>query len=180
MQIVDKNKEDLRNRLEASASTGANEFVRRVVTTIKPRVIVENRSAIGFTLPLAQGLNDNGVGKLIVYAHDTERAALLKKEIAQAGIAQSVSLDIRQGFPLESKLDGAIDLLLCSTDHEQVVRGLLPQINPVGLILLHASEGEHKQVREVALYLVKEGILSVVALPERLRLLMAQKRSGRK
>ena len=184
MQIVAENnpKEDLRNRSrsERSVPIVTNDFVRRLVTTIKPRVIVENRSGSGFTIPLAQGLNDNGFGKLVVYGPDSEKAALLKNEIAQAGFSQSVSLDIRQESVLESRFDGTIDLLLCSSDHEHVVRHLLPQINPVGLILLYATDGEYQKLCQIALGLAKEGMLSVVTLPEKLGLVMAQKRAGRK
>ena len=184
MQVVDKNspKEDLRNRAHSEGLTpiGANEFVRRLVTTIKPQVLVENRSSTGFTVPLAQGLNDNGFGKLVVYEPDSEKAALLKNEIAKAGFSRSVSLDIRQEYLLKSRFDGTIDLLLCSNDHEQVVRRLLPQINPVGLILLYGTEREIPQVRQITLRLEAEGTLSVVTLPEKLRLVMAQKRGGRR
>lgn len=175
-------KEDLRNRTrsERSATVGASEFVRRMVTTIKPRLIVENRSDAGFTLPLAQGLNDNGSGKLVVYTRDAEKCAVLRKEIAASGFTQSVVVDVRLESALDAAFEGTIDLLLCSADHEAVLRHLLPKINPVGLILLQAAEAEYQKVREVALGLEKEGVLSVVALPERLRLLVTQKRAGRK
>jgi len=184
MQIVAENnpKEDPRNRSRSEGSTpvGTSEFVRRLVTTIKPRVIVESRSGTGFTIALAQGLNDNGFGKLVVYERDSETAAQLKNEIAQAGFLQSVSVDMRQESLLESRFDGTIDLLLCWNEHEQVVRRLLPLINPVGLILLYATEAEIAQVRQIALRLEVEGTLSVVTLPEKQGLVLAQKHARRK
>lgn len=184
MQIVDERsyKRDMPNwtRSEGIAAVGLAHFVRRVVTTTKPRLVVENRSGTGFTFPLVQGLNDNGFGRLIVFDRDTENCAQIEKEITNAGFSHSASLEIRNESALQSRIEGPIDLLLCSTDHEQVVRHLLAQINPVGLILLHAGENEYQQVREIALRLDKEGVISTVVLPEGRRLVMAQKRSGRR
>jgi predicted O-methyltransferase YrrM len=184
MQIVaeDNPKADRRNRThsEEPAPDGTSEFVRRLVTTIKPRVIVENRSGTGFTIPLAQGLSENGFGKLVVYSRDPEKCAVLRKEIAAAGFMQSVSIDVRCESVPEAKSEGTIDLLLCSADHEALLRHLVAQINPVGLILLHATENEYEQVRQIALQLEKEGMLSVVTLQGSRRLVMAQKHAGRK
>jgi hypothetical protein len=156
------------------------DFVRRVVTTIKPRLAVENRSEIGLTLPLLQGLNENSFGRLIVCGSDAEACAALRKETAGFDVSPSVSVDLRDQSALKSQVDGVVDLLVCTDDHEQVVRHLLPQVNPFGLILLHAGAGEYGAMREFLFRAEKEGILSVVELPETLRLGMAQKRSGRK
>jgi len=167
-------------RSEGMATVGVANFVRRVVTTTKPRLTVEQRSETGFTLALAQGLNDNDFGRLIACDRDGARSAQISKEIASAGFSSSISVEVRSQSAAESKFEGSIDLLVCSTDHEQVVRRLLPQINPFGIVLLHAGEGEYEQVREFALGLDKEGTASVVILPEQRRLVIAQRRSGRK
>lgn len=169
----------VRTRSEGSATSPAADFVGRLVTTIKPRLVVESRCHAGFTLQLAQGLNANGFGKLIVYERDAETAAL-EKEIVAAGLAQSVSLDIRHESLLESGFNGTIDLLVCSTDHEQVLRSLLPQVSPVGLILLHSTEAKCQPLCQIVSRLEAEGTLSAVTLLGKPDLVMAQKRAGRK
>lgn len=153
-------------------------FVRRVVTTAKPRLVVEERGALRCTLGLAQGLNENRFGKLITCDSDANRSPLVQKEIAKAGF--SALVEVRNQSALESKIEGNIDLLFASANYEQLVERLLPQINPFGLILLHGSEDEYEAIRELALRMEKGRLVSVVLLPRRLRLVMAQKRSGRK
>ncbi|HTC92344.1 MAG TPA: hypothetical protein VK699_02695 [Terriglobales bacterium] len=164
------------------SEAGLAGFARRIVTTTKPRLAIENRSATGLTLSLAQGLHDNGFGKLITCDADAGRCAQLRKEIAAAGFSSSASIavEVRNQFAQEGRLESNIDLLFTSTNHVQVVQHFLPNINPCGLILLLANESEYKQVREFALAMDKEGIISAVFLPETLKLIMAQKRSGRK
>jgi hypothetical protein len=63
---------------------------------------------------------------------------------------------------------------------EQEVRRFLPQINPFGLILMHDASSHLKQVREAALKLEREGLISVVLLPTPRGLVVAQKREGRR
>jgi predicted O-methyltransferase YrrM len=151
-----------------------------VVTTIKPRLAVENRAHHGLTVSLLQGLKDNGFGKLVICGADPEKCALARNEIADIELPASVMFELRMQPALENKFEGTIDLLLCSVDHEKVSRYLLPEINPSGVLLLHAGEGEYKAMRDGVSRMEKEGIISVVRLPEGLRLLMAQKHSGRK
>jgi len=184
MEIVDEHKHmrdfpDL-TRSEGAVTAGVASFARRVVTTAKPRLAVEQRSETGFTLALAQGLNDNRFGRLIACDRDEARSAQISKEIASAGFSPSISIEVRSQSATESTFEGSIDLLVCSVDHEQVVRRLLPQINPFGLILLDAGTGEFAALREFALGLDKEGVVSVVLLPATLKLVMAQRRCGRK
>jgi hypothetical protein len=59
------------------------------------------------------------------------------------------------------------------------VRHLLPQISPNGLILIHDSSSHQKVVREGALRLEGEGLISVglVSIPR--GLVIAQRRSSR-
>jgi len=167
----------------ADYGTELGNFVQRIVTTIKPRLAVEDRGDDGFTLALARGLSENGFGKLITCDSDATRCAQVQQEVAAAGFTALV--EVRNQPVLESKIEGNIDLLFSSTNYssanyEQVVQRFLPQINPFGLLLLHTSEGDYEKAREFALRLDREGILSVVLLPANLKLVMAQKRSGRK
>ncbi len=62
---------------------------------------------------------------------------------------------------------------------EQEVRRFLPQMNPHGLILMHDASSHLKIVREAALKLEAEGLISVVLLPTPRGLVVAQKRQGR-
>jgi hypothetical protein len=183
MEIVDEQNHMRKGRgltcSEGIATVGLADFVRRVVTTIKPRLAVENRAESGFSLALAQGLNDNGFGRLIVCDPDVQRCLLFKKEIPGLGLSPAVSFEVHNQSALETKVDGAIDLLVCSTDHEQAVRHLLGQINPFGLVLLFANEANYDRVRQLAITMDREGIFSVVLLPANRKLIMAQKRSGR-
>ena len=81
------------------------------------------------------------------------------------------------------KVDGRIDLLFCDSHapiRGQEVRHFLPQVNPYGLILMHDASSAMKIVREAALQLEQEGLISVVLLPTPRGLVVAQKREGRK
>lgn len=81
------------------------------------------------------------------------------------------------------KVEGQIDLLFSDSDmpiREQEVRRYLPQLNPYGLILMHDASSHLKQVRDAALKLENEGLISVVLLPTPRGLVIAQKREGRK
>jgi predicted O-methyltransferase YrrM len=80
------------------------------------------------------------------------------------------------------KVEGRIDLLFSDSDaplREQEVRKFLPQMNPHGLILMHDASSLMKTVREAALKLEAEGLISVILLPTPRGLVVAQKREGR-
>jgi predicted O-methyltransferase YrrM len=80
------------------------------------------------------------------------------------------------------KIEGQIDMLFCDSDpplREQEVRKFLPQMNPHGLILMHDASSSMKMVREGALRLEAEGLISVLLLPTPRGLVVAQKRDGR-
>jgi hypothetical protein len=63
---------------------------------------------------------------------------------------------------------------------EQEIRRSLPQINPHGLILLHDASSHLQVVRQAALRLEQEGLISVVLLRTPRGLAVAQKREGRR
>ena len=62
---------------------------------------------------------------------------------------------------------------------EQEVRRFLPQINPYGVILMHDASSHLKTVREAAMRLQDEGLISAVLLPTPRGLVLAQKCNGR-
>jgi hypothetical protein len=60
------------------------------------------------------------------------------------------------------------------------VRRFLPQINPFSLIVMHDASSHLKTVRDAALKLEREGLISVVLFPTPRGLVVAQKREGRR
>jgi predicted O-methyltransferase YrrM len=158
------------------------EFLKSIVTTTKPELIVETGSFMGVsTLWLAQGLKENGFGKIISCEFDPVVFAKAKDKVERSSVKDWI--DLRNESSLEMKVDGRIDLLFSDSDmpiREQEVRRYLPQVNPFGLILMHDASSHLKQVRDAALKLEAEGLISVVLLPTPRGLVMAQKRAGRK
>ena len=158
------------------------DFLKSLVTTIKPELVVETGTFSGLsTLRIAEGLKTNGVGRVITCEYDAKVFAAAKERFASSGLAQWI--DARNESSLKMKVDGRIDLLFCDSDapvREQEVRHFLPQVNPYGLILMHDASSSMKTVREAALRLEQEGLLSVLLLSTPRGLVMAQKREGRK
>jgi predicted O-methyltransferase YrrM len=158
------------------------EFLRTVVTTIKPELVVETGTFSGIsTLWIAEGLKANGRGKVITCEFDPVVYANAKNRIQNSGLADWI--ECRNESSLDMKVKGRIDLLFSDSDmpvREQEVRRFLPQMNPHGLILMHDASSHLKQVREAALKLESEGLISVVLLPTPRGLVVAQKRQGRK
>jgi prolipoprotein diacylglyceryl transferase len=164
-----------------SAEVEVLDFLKSLVTTIKPELVVETGTFSGLsTLHIAEGLKANGVGKVITCEYDAKVFAAAKNRFDSSGLAQWI--EARNESSLEMKVDGRIDLLFCDSDapiREQEVRHFLPQVNPYGLILMHDASSSMKTVREAALRLEKEGLLSVLLLPTPRGLVVAQKREGR-
>jgi prolipoprotein diacylglyceryl transferase len=158
------------------------DFLKTLVTTIKPELVVETGTFSGLsTLRIAEGLKANGFGRVVTCEHDAKVFSAAKKRFAESGLAQWI--DARNESSLDMKVQGRIDLLFCDSDaplREQEVRKFLPQINPNGLILMHDASSAMKTVRDSALKLESEGLISVVLLPTPRGLVIAQKRDGRK
>ncbi len=158
------------------------EFLRTVVTTIKPRLVVETGTFLGVsTLWIAEALKQNGFGKVITCEFDPLVFAKAKEKIDASGLGAWI--EYHNQSSLELKVKGTIDLLFSDSDmpvREQEVRRFLPQMNPFGVILMHDASSHLKVVRDAALKLEREGLISVVLLPTPRGLVMAQKREGRK
>ena len=158
------------------------EFLRSTVTTLKPRLVVETGTFMGVsTLWLAAALQRNGFGGVITCEFDPKVFGTAKQRIDASGLGAWI--DFRCASSLELKVEGAIDLLFSDSDmpaREQEVRRFLPQMNPNGVILMHDASSHLKTVREAALKLEEEGLISVVLLPTPRGLVMAQRRAGRK
>jgi predicted O-methyltransferase YrrM len=153
------------------------EFLRTLVTTIKPERIVETGSFLGVsTLWMAEGLARNGFGKIVSCELDP-----VVFEKAKANVAQSEFgpwIDMRNESSLEMQVEAPIDLLFSDSDisvREAEIRRFLPLMNPNGIILIHDASSHLKTVREMALGLQSEGLLSVIFLPTPRGLVVAQK-----
>jgi predicted O-methyltransferase YrrM len=158
------------------------EFLGTLVTTIKPELVVETGTFSGIsTLWIAEGLKQNGRGKIITCEYDPLVYANAKERIAKSGLAQWI--ECRNESSLETKINGKIDLLFSDSDQEireQEVRRFLPQVNPYGLILIHDASSHQKTVRQAALQLESEQLISVLLLPTPRGLVVAQRREGRR
>jgi prolipoprotein diacylglyceryl transferase len=158
------------------------DFLKALVITIKPELVVETGTFSGLsTLRIAEGLQGNGVGRVITCEWDKKVFEAAKKRFAESGLRKWI--DARNASSLEMKVDGTIDMLFCDSDpelREQEVRRFLPQMNPYGLIVIHDASSHMKSVREGALRLEEEGLISVLLLPTPRGLVLAQKREGRK
>lgn len=158
------------------------EFLRTLVTTIKPELVVETGSFLGAsTLWIAEGLKTNGFGKVISCEFDPIVFAQAQNRIANSGLAEWIEL--RNESSLEMTVQGEIDLFFSDSDmpiREQEVTRFLPQINPHGIILMHDASSHLKIVRDAAFKMENDGLLSVVILPTPRGLVVAQKREGRK
>jgi predicted O-methyltransferase YrrM len=158
------------------------EFLRTLVTTIKPNLVVETGTFMGVsTLWIAEAMRLNGFGRIISCEYDPKVFVTAKEKIDPSEFRDLI--DLRNESSLEMKVEGTIDLFFSDSDmpiREQEVRRYLPQISPFGIILMHDASSHLKQVRDAALKLESEGLISVVLLPTPRGLVVAQKRAGRK
>jgi len=157
------------------------DFLKSLVTTVKPELVVETGTFSGLsTLRIAEGLEANGFGCVVTCEHDPMVFAAAKQRFDSSGLGQWI--DARNESSLEMRIEGQIDMLFCDSDpplREQEVRKFLPQMNPCGLILMHDASSSMKLVREGALRVEAEGLISVLLLPTPRGLVVAQKREGR-
>jgi predicted O-methyltransferase YrrM len=157
------------------------EFLYTLVTTTKPELVVETGSFLGVsTLWIAKALKANGFGKIISCEFDPVVFAKAKEKIAASDLAEWIEL--RNESSLEMRIDGTIDLFFSDSDmpiREAEVKRFLPQIRPTGLILMHDASSHLKVVRDAALKMESEGLLSCILLPTPRGLVIAQRREGR-
>ena len=165
-----------------SAEAEVLDFLKVLVTTIKPELVVETGTFSGLsTLHIAEGLKSNGFGRVVTCEYDQKVFASARKRFASSGLGEWI--EARNESSLEIQLDGRIDLLFCDSDaplREKEVRRFLPQMNPHGLIVMHDASSAMKTVREAALKLESEGLLSMLLLPTPRGLVLAQKKEGRR
>ena len=158
------------------------DFLKSLVTTIKPNLIVETGTFLGYgTLKMAEGLKQNGFGKIITIEYDPVIFARAKERIDTSGLGDWI--EARNQSSLDTRIDGSIDFLYSDSElkiREQEIRKFLPQLDPRGLIAVHDASSHFAVVREGALRLEQEGLISVIMLSTPRGLVLAQKREGRK
>jgi predicted O-methyltransferase YrrM len=164
-----------------SAEIEVLDFLKALVITVKPDLIVETGTFIGHSaMKMAEGMKINGFGKIITVEYDPAVFAKAKQNIDASGLGNWI--EYRNASSLDTKIDGTIDILFSDSDtdiRESEIRRFLPQIKPRGLVLVHDASSHFKVVRQAALRLEKEGLLSVVLLSTPRGLVIAQKREGR-
>ena len=158
------------------------EFLRTLVTTIKPRLVVETGTFMGVsTLWIAEAVRMNGFGRIVTCEFDPKVYGTAKEKFGASSFNDLI--DLRNESSLEMKVEGTIDLFFSDSDmpiREEEVRRFLPQISPFGVILMHDASSHLRQVREASLKMERDGLISVVLLPTPRGLVVAQKREGRK
>jgi predicted O-methyltransferase YrrM len=158
------------------------DFLGSLVRTIKPHLIVETGTFLAYsTIKMAQALKANGFGKIITIEFDPTIFAKARERMDASGLGAWI--EYRNESSLETRIEGTIDLLFSDshlTIREQEIRRFLPQIDPEGLIVIHDASSHFHVVREAALRLEQEGLLSVALLPTPRGVVIAQKRAGRK
>jgi predicted O-methyltransferase YrrM len=157
------------------------EFIATLVTTIKPRLVVETGSFLGVSTEwIARGLERNGFGRVISCEFDPVVFAKAKQRVDASSLSRWIEL--RNESSLEMKVDGEIDLFFSDSDmpvREAEVKRFLPQINPNGVILMHDASSHLKVVRDAALKMEAEGLISTVLLPTPRGLVIAQPKARR-
>ena len=156
-------------------------FLKSLITAVKPQLVVETGTFRGIsTLAIAEGLKENGFGRVVTIEYDPKVFAAARARIEASGLQDWV--EYRNESSLETKIEGTIDILFSDSDQsirEAEVRRFLPQVSEHGLILVHDASSHYKVVREAVLRLEQEGLLSTILLPTPRGLAMAQKRNGR-
>jgi predicted O-methyltransferase YrrM/prolipoprotein diacylglyceryltransferase len=158
------------------------EFIKTLVTTLKPNLVVETGTFMGVsTLRIAEGLKQNGFGRVITCEYDPKIYEAAKNKFQNSGLANWI--DCRLGSSMDLEIKETIDIFFSDSEldiREKEVRRFLQQISPNGIILMHDASSYLKTVREAALRMESEGLISVVLIPTPRGLVVAQKREGRK
>ena len=85
------------------------EFLRTLVTTIKPNLVVETGTFMGVsTLWIAEAMRLNGFGRIISCEYDPKVFETAKQKIDASEFRDLI--DLRNESSLEMKVDGTIDL----------------------------------------------------------------------
>ncbi len=170
-----------------SAEVEVLELLATLVTTLKPRLIVETGSFLGVSTEwMARGLERNAAGgvgepgRIVSCEYDPVVYGRARARFGP-GNPLSAYVDLRNESSLEMPVEGTIDLLFSDSDpelREREVRRFLPQMSPWGLVVIHDASSHLRTVREAALRMEREGLLSVLMLPTPRGLVLAQAKTA--
>src|SRR5260370_10316276 len=117
-----------------------------LVTPLKPKLVVETGTFLGYaTIKLAEGLKENGFGKVITIECDPAIRARAEERFRACGFASWI--ESRLESSLETNIEGMIDLLYSDSplaNREAEIRRLLPQLAPLGLLAIHHASSHFK------------------------------------
>jgi predicted O-methyltransferase YrrM len=157
------------------------DLLRGIVAAIKPALVVATGASAQSTIAIAEALKQNGCGRVITCERDGKAFAKAKRLVDASGLTEWV--ECRNEPVPEMKVADSIDLLFSNSSDpgtsEREVRGLLSQLSPESVMLLHGATFAPAAVHEAALRMEREGLISVVLLPGTAGLVLAQKRAGR-
>jgi phosphatidylglycerol:prolipoprotein diacylglycerol transferase len=90
------------------------DFLKCLMTTVKPNLVVETGTFLAVsTLYMAEGLKQNGSGKIITCEPDKEVFAKAIEKIDASGLKKFI--DCRCESSLETRVTGTIDVLFCDS-----------------------------------------------------------------
>lgn len=152
-----------------------------IVRAVKPRLAVETGTFSGISSSyIARAMKENGRGRLITCETDPVLHENACERFRGEGLSSLI--DCRLTSSLELEVNDEIDLLYCDSDPKvrgEEVRRFIRDVNPFGLILIHDAGSRFKVVREAALRMEMEGLISVVLVSTPRGLVIAQRREGR-
>ena len=159
------------------------ELLATLVTTLKPELVVETGSFLGVSTEwIARGLARNAEvgrgtpGRVVWCEYEPIMYARARGRFGEAPPLTRF-VELRNESSLEMRVEGTIDLLFSDSDpevREQEVRRFLPQMSSWGLVVMHDASSHQRTVREAALRMEREGLLSVLLLPTPRGLVLAQ------
>jgi predicted O-methyltransferase YrrM len=157
------------------------DLLKSLVVALKPQLIVETGTFLGHgTTRLAEGARENGFGKVITIEFDPAIRQRALSRFESMGLSSWI--ESRLESSLDTVIDGTIDFLFSDShlaNREAEIRRLLPQLDPRGVLVIHDASSHFKLVREAALRLEAEGLISTVLLSTPRGVVIAQRREGR-
>ena len=108
------------------------DFLKSFVTTIKPKLIVETGTFLGYgTLKMAEGLKQTDSGESLLSNMILRSSPRPRERIHASGLSSWI--ESRNESSLDTRIEGNIDFLYSDSElkiREQEIRKFLPQLDP--------------------------------------------------
>lgn len=158
-----------------SAEVEVLNFLGQLVKTIKPNLIVETGTHLGFSAEY-MGFAMEGKGNLLTCEINPDLAFRATESIRVAGLSEVVDVICDSSLNLE--VNENIDLLFCDSDHEiriAEIEHFWDKLTPQSIIIVHdVNSGCHNEYRQRFIEWAK-GRLSVVLFSTPRGLALCQK-----